>query len=69
MERLFVVEPIKFEDGAVTYLFSDGAIATHQTIKDGRGFMKSGPLDTVNSKQLLAIVEFTKQDKKGTGWL
>lgn len=69
MERLFVVDVVEFIDGGVTYRFSDDSIATHQTLKDGRGFLYAGPLDTLNAQQLLAVVEFTKQDRKGTGWL
>lgn len=69
MERLFVVDVVAFVDNGVTYRFSDGSVGTHQTLKDGRGFLYAGPLDTVNAQQLLAVVEFTKEDKKETGWL
>jgi hypothetical protein len=67
---LTVVEVVSFKDNAVTYLFSDGTTATHQTLKDSRGFMKAGPLDTLNSKQLLAVSKFNEQaNKPNGGWL
>lgn len=68
--KLFVVEPVSFQDNAVTYRFSDGSVATHQTIKDRRGFMQAGPLDTLNTAQLVAVSNFLEQaNKPDGGWL
>ena len=67
---LTVVGVVSFKDNAVTYKFSDGTTATHQTVKDARGFLKAGPLDTLNSQQLMAVSKFNEVAlKPNGGWL
>lgn len=64
---LTVTEVVSFRDNAVTYRFSDGTMGTHQTIKDRRGFMEAGPLDTLNAAQLVAVSNYNAQAQKPDG--
>ena len=69
MNRLQVRNVISCVNGATTFKFSDGSVATHQTVKDGR-FLKAGPLDTLNAAQLQAVSLFNAvENKKDGGWL
>ena len=61
---------ISHVDGVTLYEFSDGSQGAHQTLKDGRGFMQAGPLDTLNAAQLVAVSNFLAvSNKKDGGWL
>ena len=57
-------------NGVTLYEFSDGSQAAHQTLKDSRGFLKAGPLDTLNAAQLSAVSDYNAQaNKPNGGWL
>ena len=67
---LKVRKVISYVDGVTLYEFSDGSQGAHQTLKDGRGFMQAGPLDTLNAAQLVAVSNFLAvSNKKDGGWL
>lgn len=67
---LKVRKVISHVDGVTLYEFSDGSQGAHQTVKDGRGFMQAGPLDTLNAAQLSAVSDYNAQaNKPDGGWL
>lgn len=68
--QLKVSKVLWYVDGATAYEFSDGSVGTHQTVKDSRGYLKAGPLDTLNAAQLVAVSNFNAQaNKPDGGWL
>lgn len=67
---LKVSKVISHVNGVTLYQFSDGSQAAHQTLRDSRGFLKAGPLDTLNAEQLVAVSNFNAvSTKKDGGWL
>ncbi len=68
--QLKVLEVLQYVNGATTYKFSDGSVEKHQTLKDSRGFLKAGPLDTLNAAQLVAVSRFNEvANMPDGGWL
>lgn len=54
----------------VNYRFSDGSVGVWQIVKDRRGFISAGPLETLTAAQRLAVAEYNAvANKPDGGWL